>query len=75
MKTKIEIVNEVLNEGVAIKVQNISKGGKTSRILLDVQSANLINTVYNAIKDNNNREKFMCLSWISILNFCYKQIA
>lgn len=68
MKTKLEIIQEILSEHQA---QKVKCGGR--KVLIDAFTASAIMAVYNAISEQN-KIKFMNLSWTKISQFACKTI-
>jgi hypothetical protein len=66
---KLEILNDIVTYCSARKVKSNSK-----KILLDVSTAKVILLVYNAIKKEEIKQKYLDLDWLRMANFAWSKI-
>ena len=74
MQSKLEIIDDVIQNGYR-KVKYINKKtGKGTMMLLDGSSAKAMRLVHDALKPEN-KEKFLSLSWPAMANIAWKHVS
>ena len=68
MTSKLEILNEIITTHQHKKVK--CKNGK---VLIDVITAQAIMLIYNAIKLEENKAKFLTWDWVAMSNFAWNK--
>lgn len=67
--SKLEIINNILTNH---QYEEVIEGGH--KMLIDGQTANIIKKVYDALSDEN-KEKYLSLSWEKMARFAWKAVA
>ncbi len=74
MKTKLEIIDDVINNGYTKITEQDKKTGKNRKVIIDGSSAKAMRLVYDALSDVN-KEKYLSMSWGSMASFAWKRVS
>jgi hypothetical protein len=66
---KIEICKKIVKE---FQYETVTENGR--ELIIDVQTANVISTVYDALNDTN-KAKLLTLDWLKLQTVCFKLVS